>query len=254
MIAARTHATGTYLLALLIAWAVFWISPATANDKELTLTAPTELADSGLLKFMLPRFSLKTGVRVTIGENGALAITDSPPGVPIISRGDAVFYLGEPEDAAAARFADWLVSDVGRRTLESFAPESGPVFTAYAEQQKTEEVQSFDGDANTGEEISLSHCGRCHVINERNRMNGLGSTPSFSVLRSLSDWPYRFEVFYVLNPHPSFTQIEGVTAPFDKTRPSPIAPVEMTLDDLDAILAFVAAMAPADLGAPIQHQ
>jgi hypothetical protein len=31
-------------------------------------------------------------------------------------------------------------------------------------------------------------------------------------------------------------------------------PVEMTLEDLEAILAFVSRIPPADLGAPIQYQ
>ena len=45
-----------------------------------------------------------------------------------------------------------------------------------------------------------------------------------------------------------------MTAPFPINRPSPIVPVEVTLDEVEAILAYVAEMAPADLGAPIQFQ
>ena len=86
------------------------------------------------------------------------------------------------------------------------------------------------------------------------RMKGIGSTPSFALLRALSDWPRRFEAFYVLKPHGAFTRIAGVTPPFPIDRPPPIAPVEMSLDELDAILAYVAQMEPADLGAPIRHQ
>jgi hypothetical protein len=73
-------------------------------------------------------------------------------------------------------------------------------------------------------------------------------------MRSFTDWRARFEAFFALNPHPSFTQVDGVTEPFDISRPSPIAPVEITLDELDAILAFVSRIPPADLGAPIQYQ
>ena len=58
----------------------------------------------------------------------------------------------------------------------------------------------------------------------------------------------------MLNPHPAFTQVADVTPPFHEERPPPIIPVEMTLDDLQAILAYVAALEPADLGAPIRHQ
>ena len=70
----------------------------------------------------------------------------------------------------------------------------------------------------------------------------------------MSNWQERFETFYVLNPHPAFTQIDEVPPPFDPARPSPIHPVEMTLEDLDEILGYVATMTPADLGAPIRHQ
>ena len=82
----------------------------------------------------------------------------------------------------------------------------------------------------------------------------MGSTPSFPLLRTFSDWDERFESFYVLKPHAAFTQIEGVTPPFDIERPSPIVPMEITLEDLEAITAYVAIIAPADLGAPIKSQ
>ena len=85
-------------------------------------------------------------------------------------------------------------------------------------------------------------------------MSSIDSSPSFFALRSLPDWEDRFQTFYVLNPHPAFTQIADVTPPFPDELPSPIVPVEMTLEDVDAILAFVAALKPADLGAPLQHQ
>ena len=98
------------------------------------------------------------------------------------------------------------------------------------------------------------HCKRCHAVTSEGRINSIGSTPSFFVLRTLPDWSERFEQFYVLNPHPAFTQIAEVTPPFAQDRPPPIVPVEMTLGDLEAIVAYVAELAPADLGAPIQHQ
>ena len=85
-------------------------------------------------------------------------------------------------------------------------------------------------------------------------MNDIGSTPSFAVLRTLRNWDSRFQAFYALNPHPAFTQVAEVTPPFDRTRPSPIVPVEITLDDLEHILTFVAQIPPADLGAPIRSQ
>ena len=221
----------------------------------MTLTAAPEIYTSGLVKHLVPRFSLKTGVRITIADDGDLMITAGQAGgVPVMTRGDTVFAMTAPRGAAAQRFADWLLSDVGRRTIDSFKPASGAAFVAYTAQAVEAVEASFSGDAARGEDLSLLHCGRCHVINARNRMSGLGSTPSFGVLRTLPDWDVRFEAFFSFNPHPAFTQIDGVTEPFGESRPPPIVPLALTLDELEAILAFVSELPPADLGAPILHQ
>jgi hypothetical protein len=89
-------------------------------------------------------------------------------------------------------------------------------------------------------------------VNETNKMNAIGSTPSFALMRNFPDWQERFETFYVLKPHAAFTQVSEVTAPFPENLPPPIAPVELTLEEIDAIAAYVSLIAPADLGAPIQ--
>jgi hypothetical protein len=60
--------------------------------------------------------------------------------------------------------------------------------------------------------------------------------------------------FYLLNPHPAFTVVQDVTDPFDPNRPPPIAPIKVTLDQIDALLAYMQGLQPADLGAPIKHQ
>jgi len=92
------------------------------------------------------------------------------------------------------------------------------------------------------------------VIGDRNRMKGIGSTPSFPVLRSLPDWEARFSTFYARIPHPSIVQLEGVSEPFDPAFPPANQPLWLTLDQLEDILTFVSGLAPADLGAPlIQH-
>ena len=100
----------------------------------------------------------------------------------------------------------------------------------------------------------VERVGRCHVIDDTNRMKGLGSTPSFQVLRTLPNWQGRFEAFYALAPHGAFTQVKDVTPPFDPRHPPPIVPLEMTLDDLEAIAAFAGTLPPADLGAPLQSR
>ncbi|GGH30949.1 hypothetical protein SAMN05444007_10594 [Cribrihabitans marinus] len=235
-------------LTLLLAASASW------SQEPLGLAAPEAVARTGLLKHILPRFSLKTGIRVRPDENGAMRLAEAGAGPPVFRRGGAVYHLEIGDDPRQVRFRDWLISEIGRRTIESFQPDGEPMFTARFDAQVEEETVGFEGDSAAGARLSLTHCGRCHVIGPQNRMNGLGSTPSFAVLRTLPDWAERFQQFYVLKPHGAFTQIEGVTPPFDIERPSPIHPVRMTLDDLEAILAFVATTSAADLGAPLQLQ
>ena len=98
----------------------------------------------------------------------------------------------------------------------------------------------------------MKNCGRCHAIDESNRKKTIGSTPSFGALRTFQDWEYRFEAFYTLNPHPSFTQIEEVTPPFPAGSPPAITPIKLTLDELYEILAFTRQIEPADLGRAVQ--
>ena len=224
---------------------------ALAQDKAFALSAPDALKESGLLKHVLPRFSLKTQIRIEIVENGADAAFGDVGSV-VFQGLDQVWRFSVGDDPDAMRFADWLRSDVGRNTVEGYQIDGVALFSSEVKvERKTVEVR-YDGDAAKGEEASLSYCGRCHVISEKNRMNSIGSTPSFAVLRTLKDWQERFQTFYVLNPHPAFTQVVDVTEPFDPTRPSPISALEMTLDDLENILAFVQGIAPADLGRPVQ--
>ena len=109
----------------------------------------------------------------------------------------------------------------------------------------------FEGDAARGEDFSFANCGRCHVVGDRNKMKGIGSTPSFPVLRSLNDWEERFSTFYARIPHPAIVQLEGVSAPFDPAFPPANQPLRLTLDQLEDILTFVSALQAADLGAPL---
>lgn len=222
-------------------------------DKRLTLAAPAALTESGLIGFIAPRFSLKTAIRITVVPEGSAAdAVFGPEGIAAFEGPDQVWHLAVGTDPDAQRFADWLLSDVGRGTVEQFTVDGAAVFSSTVKKAAKVAKVSFDGDAARGAALSMTHCGRCHVVSEENRMKAIGSTPSFAVLRTLPNWDERFLAFYALNPHPAFTQVDEVTPPFDMARPSPIEPVRITLDELDDILSFVAAMAPADLGAPIQ--
>ena len=102
-----------------------------------------------------------------------------------------------------------------------------------------------------GEKLALFNCGRCHVIGPRNRMGGIGSTPSFPVLRTIEDWEDRMKAFWTLRPHPSFTQIEGVTEPFPEDRPAHVYPIRLTLEEVEKIVAYARTIPPADLGGTI---
>jgi mono/diheme cytochrome c family protein len=103
-----------------------------------------------------------------------------------------------------------------------------------------------------GEKLTLQHCGRCHVINQRNRMGGIGSTPSFGALKSLADWRAKFEAFWFEPPHKAVIQIEGVTEPFHPERPPPMAPVELTEAEVETILKFVETIKAKDLGGDLR--
>lgn len=241
----------------------------TAQERRFTLAADPDLAASGLLKYLVPRFSLKTGIKVTPVDAAEGAAADAllgprtavGTGRPAFARDDTPYLCraapadGENERVAhARRFCDWIVSDVGQRAVESFAPGGARLYVAAASAPTEPDAPAVVGDPLAGKRLSLALCGRCHVVGPENRMNGLGSTPSFAMLRTLSDWRDRFTGFYLLNPHPAFTQIADATDPFDASRPPPIVPLRLTLDDLEAILAFVAGVGPADLGAEIEHQ
>ena len=243
---------------ILIAVLVLGMMPIAgrAQDKLVQLYAPPALVETGILRHILPRFSLKTQVTVNL--------MDQPDGADIVLGGDgrALFHgagqtwrmaIAAPDHPGSKRLADWLTSEVGQRTVVGFAPEGTPLFGP--PKKAAPQVVSLDlaGDPALGQTVSRSKCGRCHVIDIASG-GGIGSTPSFAVLRSLPDWEQRFLSFYALNPHPAFTMIDGVTPEFPIDRPSPIVPVTLTLDEVEAVLAFVATMAAADLGAPLQHQ
>ncbi|MFS4580817.1 hypothetical protein [Phaeobacter sp. C3_T13_0] len=230
---------------------------AETDPRKLRLIAPQALIETGVLGFLLPRFSLKTQVRVEIVDIGSTADAAlGPTGQPVMVGDGLIWHLQliTPDHAGARRFADWLASDVGGRTIAAFAPDGTQMFQVPEQIDALAEATVWEGDSGLGYELSKTHCGRCHAVEEAGRMNSIGSTPSFYVLRSLTDWQERFQAFYALNPHPAFTQVADVTPPFNEARPSPIVPVEITLDELENILAYVAVLTPADLGAPLEHK
>ena len=94
-------------------------------------------------------------------------------------------------------------------------------------------------DIDRGRELAAEHCTRCHVVGDINPYGGIESTPSFVGMKYLSDWERRFEEFYILPPHPALVRIAEVSAERDESRPAFVQEIALTLEDVDAILAFV---------------
>lgn len=97
------------------------------------------------------------------------------------------------------------------------------------------------GDVEKGREIARQHCARCHVVGDHNRMGGIGSTPSFPLLRKMQDWRERFGTFYNRRPHPVHVRVEGVRRWTDL--PPNAEPFTITQDNVEDILAFVETLA-----------
>lgn len=229
---------------------------ARADDRPVALYAAPDLIESGLVQHITPRFSLKTQVRVDVVDAVEEAdLVLGGEGVPLFSGPDAVWHLEvRDESEGADRLADWLTSEIGTRTILAYAPGGTPIFSPPPAKVAEVVPVEITGDAIAGREVAYVKCSRCHVTERGRGIFGIGSTPSFAVMRGFEDWQARFSSFYALNPHGAFTQVEDVTEPFPLDRPSPIAPVTLTLDDLDAILAYVAVIEPADLGQPLNLQ
>ncbi len=248
------------IIAISIILTVALMKAAIAEDRGFRLGAHPSIVETGFMKYLLPRFSLKTGIRITLvapGEPADASFSTNDTGTIAFSGPENNWYLDVGDTGQrkhVKRFAKWLASRVGHRTISSFKLDGIAPYSPKAKEVAAVKTVTIGKNAELGEKLSLRHCGRCHVVNEKNRMNAIGSTPSFSLLRSFGDWKARFEAFYALNPHPAFTQIAGVTEPFSDQQPSPIVPLEMTPDDIEAIIDYTATITPANLGAPIQHQ
>ncbi|MEH6727146.1 MAG: cytochrome c [Hyphomicrobiales bacterium] len=235
---------------------------ALAQDADLRLIVPDYLVESGLTQHLLPRFRFKTRIRVEAvseGEVGAASLLpDNKAGVAVLSSAEGVPYfltsLSEDTElqTKVRKLLDWLQSKPGRAAIESFRPDGEQLFTPGARKIVKEVAIEIEGDANLGSKLALLHCGRCHVIDSRNPFGGIGSTPSFGALKTLPKWPDSFAAFWTINPHPAFTQIDGITEPFDPARPSPIAPIVMTIEEVEAIASFVAQLPAKDLGGVVE--
>lgn len=220
---------------------------------------PSEMLETGFHKQILPRFKFKHRVGIAPAAPDADAdMAFGDQGVRVFQRieGPEVrleILTSDPDrQAQAGLFLDWLRSTPGQAAIEAFEVDGAAVYTTEVKVVEVEVEESFDGDSALGSRLALVHCGRCHVVDDRNRMGGIGSTPSFGALRARENWSSLFYAFFYENPHPSFTQVEGVTEPFDPNRQVHIAPLLITMEEIEAITAFVATLEPKSLGRPIQ--
>ncbi len=246
---------------------VLVLGAGSAWTENLAVQADPGLIDSGLLRFILPRFALKHNINVDVepvektnetdfSDRVVMIVGAAPDGaVPVIEGPGGTISILAPSDGPGQTLVAWLRSGTGRRTIAQFtAPDGSRPFAPALAEVAVRKQDDFSGDAARGEALAYANCGRCHVIGTRNRMKSIGSTPSFAALRALTDWTERFRTFYLRNPHPAIIQIKDVTEPFDITSPSPIHPVELTDRQVEDILSYAASIAPADLGAPLQNR
>ena len=191
-------------ICLALVWLLMLPLAAAAGERDFRLNAPQALVDSGVLKHLLPRFSLKTQIRIeVVADGGEVALVREGEGVPVFDGAGARWRMrvqaGHP---GAERFADWLTSEVGQRTLTSYQVDGAQVFTLPEVEEAEVEAEVYTGDAEAGLKLSSVHCGRCHVVSPANKMNAIGSSPSFYVLRGMGDWDERFRAFFALKPAP----------------------------------------------------
>lgn len=224
------------------------------DDRLFRLRLAPEMAESGLMAHVLPRFALKSGRRAEISDttepDAVIGLAD-PGGPAMLARGEARFALRlMTPDRDALAFRDWLASDPGQAAVAGFVPAEGAAFFVLPPEAAATAIV-FDGDPDVGRGIARAHCARCHVTAPGER-GGIGSTPSFMALRALADWAARFMSFYALNPHPSFLRVEGLSPPFDPALPPSVIPIVITMDEAEAIMAYAAGLTPADLGAEVE--
>lgn len=223
--------------------------PALAQDEPTPVRAAPALIESGLMQRLGALFRFRTRERIEAIESGEAAIAIEAAG-----EADAFFEARDGEAryrvTGQGAFVDWLRSEAGKRALAGYRTDGAPLYRLVVARPEPKVERAAVKD-HPGEPLALRHCGRCHVIGPMNKFGGIGSTPSFPALRTIPHWEEKFAAFWTYNPHPAFTQVAEVTPPFPDHRPSPIAPMELTLEEVELIADYAATIPPADLGQPV---
>ncbi len=152
---------------------------------DLRLAVPKQMAESGFLNYLLPRFKLKHRIAVlpvAPDAEAEMALSGTASGgTPVFADADGATYRLSllAASAEAEKFRDWLQSDPGRAAITGFPPGGPSAYVTDLAVEAVVQAPEVTGDAALGAMLALRHCGRCHVVDRRNRMGGIGSTPSF---------------------------------------------------------------------------
>ena len=141
---------------LVIVMACLLTSPALGQGKSFSLDAPEALVATGFLKHLLPRFSLKTGIRITI-ETAPTDAAFGDQGTPVFQDDDRIWHFAKTDGPHTDAFLDWLISDVGKRTIAGFKVDGVALYDPDVRVEVAVVARETDGDAALGEDLSLIH-------------------------------------------------------------------------------------------------
>ncbi len=158
---------------------------------------------------------------------------------------------GAIESSDYRAFVDWLVSEPGRATIADFELDGQQIAIPTAADEAAPIEMVIVGNIDHGRELSRDHCRRCHKVDRADKYAGIDNAPSFHAMRTFDDWHIRFSTFYAVSPHKALISVEG--SGIEKNRALiTIAPIDLQMDDINDIVAFVHSLTPLDLGKPIQ--
>jgi len=214
---------------------------------------------AGLIDYVLPRFTLKTQIRFDrLPKDADLQFRADPGefGVAIFSLNDgtigylhAARWLQSDPDYLALR--DWLLSEAGRATILDYQEDGKTVATPVDQIEEAPIEIVIVGDPSAGKSLSIDHCSRCHKVDRAAKYSGMDSSPSFHAMRGFDDWFIRFSSFYAVSPHKALITVKGSGISQDSDLIA-IAPINLTIEQVNDIVAFVHTLEPLDLGRPIQ--
>lgn len=240
---------------------VAWVSALAMGFKSaFGLSFSHEIViPSELVQYVIPRFSLKTRIRFDQVESAGdiQLVTERPEtGAEVLKlvSGETVYITavgGAVESSDYRAFVDWLVSEPGRATIADFELDGRQIAIPTAADEAAPIEMVIVGNIDHGRELSSDHCRRCHKVDRADKYAGIDNAPSFHAMRSFDDWYIRFSTFYAVSPHKALISVEG--SGIEKNRALiTIAPIDLQMDDINDIVAFVNSLTPLDLGKPIQ--